>query len=105
MESAASLPRKVRCAKNRNWVPSWLAGHANHCTTVLLAANPIFLHSDAALQHPVWSSGGLAVRVPSTPTTKPLTRVRILGVAIFSLVDSKRSENRDGYAVWAVKSS
>jgi len=44
------------------------------------------------------SRGGLAVRVPSTLATKTTTRVRILGVAICSRVDSKRSESRDGYS-------
>jgi len=38
------------------------------------------------------SRGGLAVRVSRTLATKLPTRVRILGVAIFSRVDSKRSE-------------
>jgi len=45
-----------------------------------------------------WSRGGLAVRVPSTLATKAPIRVRILGVAICSRVDSKRSESRDGYS-------
>jgi len=44
------------------------------------------------------SRGGRVVRVLSTLATKPPTRVRILGVAIFSWVDAKRSESRDGYS-------
>jgi len=55
------------------------------------------------------SRDGLAVRVPSTLATKPPARVRMLVVAIFSRVNSKCSENRDGYSsaikMPAVKSS
>jgi len=41
---------------------------------------------------------GLVVRVPSTLATELSIRNRILGMVIFSRIDSKRSESHDGYS-------